>query len=436
MRSAVLLICALAFGCAFGSVQNVRIALAGDLSRMAIVWITGEETATSTVLYGTNETSLTFQAFSDSQTSYSNTAGWNHKVILTGLAPATTYYYQAGDQEDGFSSVFSFTTRNSSFVPHTVVAYGDLGVQNANGTMTQLIRGSQAGAYDLVIHVGDISYADEHSDHFEETWTTWLTEMQPVMANIPYMVAPGNHDSACKALHCAAQTANFTTYKQKFRMPGPESGTDTNMFYSFDHYNIHFVAISSESDYPGAPPEESGLLGPPANQPSSFFQIDWLRKDLAKANANRHNVPWIVVFGHRPIYAQNLEQNGVPTGTSLMVQAFLEPLLKEFEVDVYLAGHIHAYLRTYPTYNNKVTSYDYVDPPSTVHICAGGAGSIEGISTFPDYPSWYAAGNDKEFGFGAFVADQESGILTWNYYLAKNGELADTFSINRTSHLR
>jgi hypothetical protein len=28
-------------------------------------------------------------------------------------------------------------------------------------------------------------------------------------------------------------------------------------------------------------------------------QLDWLRQDLVKAAANRHNVPWIVMFGHK-----------------------------------------------------------------------------------------------------------------------------------------
>jgi hypothetical protein len=27
----------------------------------------------------------------------------------------------------------------------------------------------------------------------------------------------------------------------------------------------------------------------------------WLRADLATANANRRNVPWIVAMGHRPL---------------------------------------------------------------------------------------------------------------------------------------
>ena len=29
---------------------------------------------------------------------------------------------------------------------------------------------------------------------------------------------------------------------------------------------------------------------------------DWLNRDLQLANNNRKNVPWIVVFGHKPLY--------------------------------------------------------------------------------------------------------------------------------------
>ena len=31
-------------------------------------------------------------------------------------------------------------------------------------------------------------------------------------------------------------------------------------------------------------------------------QREWLIRDLDQANKNRHNVPWVVVFGHRPLY--------------------------------------------------------------------------------------------------------------------------------------
>ena len=36
------------------------------------------------------------------------------------------------------------------------------------------------------------------------------------------------------------------------------------------------------------------------------WQYEWLEAVLQKANANRHNTPWIAVLGHRPIYCLRL----------------------------------------------------------------------------------------------------------------------------------
>jgi len=37
------------------------------------------------------------------------------------------------------------------------------------------------------------------------------------------------------------------------RVPAPESNSNTNMWYSFDYANVHFVSIDTETDYPKAP---------------------------------------------------------------------------------------------------------------------------------------------------------------------------------------
>ena len=34
-------------------------------------------------------------------------------------------------------------------------------------------------------------------------------------------------------------------------------------------------------------------------------QFDWLLQDLITANQNRDKRPWIIAFGHRPMYCSN-----------------------------------------------------------------------------------------------------------------------------------
>jgi len=418
---------------AANQIQSVHIALAGDPSRMVVSWLTSEPTYTSMVFYGTTPNSYPNHVSSTNQTSYDKQAGWNHNVLLTNLSPNTTYYYICGDPSWAMSDAFNFTTMQQTFTTTTIAAYGDLGIDHSADTIAQLVSRTQQGDFDLFVHMGDISYANDHPLEYEKTWQSWFTQMEPVMSKVPYMVSPGNHESWCRNPICALQTKNFTTYKEKFRMPGNESGSGTNMFYSFDFYNIHFVAISTESDYPGAPvrdPEPD-----PSNEVRTkyYFQENWLHDDLQKAVANRANVPFIILFGHRPIYAPTEQTDGIPNGYSAHVQSFFEPILKQYEVDIFLTGHMHSYARTYPTYNNTVTSTSFTNPPSAVHICAGGAGNREGVSKFPDspMPAWYAAGNDDTYGYGEFqVLDQNT--LMWNYYLSNTGELYDSFKLSKS----
>lgn len=60
----------------------------------------------------------------------------------------------------------------------------------------------------------------------------------------------------------------------------------------------------------------------------------------------------------------------------------IEPLLQEFKVDVYLAGHVHVYERTHGIYNHTVTDLpdengNYHSPTSPIHVTIGTAGVRE-----------------------------------------------------------
>ena len=90
----------------------------------------------------------------------------------------------------------------------------------------------------------------------------------------------------------------------------------------------------------------------------------WLEKDLMEANRNRSLRPWIVLFGHRPMYCstehtfayQDCTKWSTFTRTGLpFVHLYgMEKLLKQYNVDLVFWAHMHNYERFWPIYDYKV----------------------------------------------------------------------------------
>ncbi len=164
---ATVLACALGVAVS-GSVppEQIHIALAGRDSagnpdRMAVSWVTQEATATSVVRYGRESGELTEVAMGSSK-SYLKT--FDHHAVLDKLQLGTQYYYQVGDADGGWSEEYKFETAPASSNASVAFAVvGDFGVVNADDTMERMRNG--LNDYDLVFHVGDISYADDWFIH-------------------------------------------------------------------------------------------------------------------------------------------------------------------------------------------------------------------------------------------------------------------------------
>lgn len=266
----VALAAALAAVCAATTApQQIHIALAGNdgtgvSNAMAVSWVTGEETSTSTVKYGTSADNLDLVATGSSST-YMYT--FDHHAVMPNLQPDTTYYYSCGDAQGGWSPVLSFQTAPATSRPFKVAVFGDMGLENSQDTF-KMLR-DLADDVSLMWHVGDISYADDDFlrggilsiflNHYEPSWNQYMNLMQSVAAKVPYMVLPGNHEDSCHSPVCFLSLSglyhklrNFTAYNRRFRMPYEESGGNSNMWYSFNYGNVHFVSINTETDLPGA----------------------------------------------------------------------------------------------------------------------------------------------------------------------------------------
>jgi len=108
-RAGPLLLSALAVAAASDTPQQVHLAYGTPAwSSTAVSWLTLNFTATSTVNYGPSATNLSMTAVGNPGKAYLTT--FHHHVVLTGLQPKTTVYYQCGDAAAGWSAVYSFVS--------------------------------------------------------------------------------------------------------------------------------------------------------------------------------------------------------------------------------------------------------------------------------------------------------------------------------------
>ena len=123
-------------------------------------------------------------------------------------------------------------------------------------------------------------------------------------------------------------------------------------------------------------------------------QMAFLERDLAEANKNRDKQPWVIAFGHRPMYCSNLDGDDC-TKVASRVRRGLEPVMYKYGVDLIIEAHEHSYERLWPVYNETVTQKDYVNPRAPVHIVAGTAGCNEADGICVD-PIFGAKGKSEQ----------------------------------------
>ena len=92
------------------------------------------------------------------------------------------------------------------------------------------------------------------------------------------------------------------------------------MWHSWQLGPVHFINFSSEVFFSGSNETQKA-------------QADWLRADLAAANKRRDSVPWVVAYGHRPIYCSNADGDDCTKSGSL-TRAGLEDIFHKGGVDL------------------------------------------------------------------------------------------------------
>ncbi len=246
-----------------------------------------------------------------------------HSVRLTGLSPATTYYYSIGDSSEklaGGREGFHFKTEPDSTEPVRIWVIGDSGTAGLGGGRVYKVRDAHRHSAlfkipDFWLMLGDNAY---HKGSEEEVTRAVFETYPKMLRTSPVWSTYGNHDT---------YTERGAPYFNAFRFPtkgesgGKPSGTEH--YYSFDYANIHVVCLDSEGD---------------RGEDSKMFK--WLEADL-KANGKT----WLLAFWHLPPYSQGSHRSDTERALGEMRRNAL-PVLEKHNADVVFSGHSHSYERS------------------------------------------------------------------------------------------
>ena len=248
----------------------------------------------------------------------------------------------------------------------------------------------------FALALGDNFYShgistDMHDPRFRESFESVYTGSS-LQAPFTFHVVAGNHDhignvTAQIAYSALSKRWSFPTEYYTITEKGPEPDSPTVQVVLID--TVVMAGASDVLDARGRITEAlpgSALRGP-ASRAAAVTQLQWLKTTLANSTAD-----YLIVAGHYPVYSV-CEHGPTP---ELIAQ--VKPLLEQYRVTAYMAGHDHCmeYLReTDATLDHHGVGSAHSNDPSTAHMDAVPKGSLR----------WHLQGADG--GFASVVVTSE-----------------------------
>ena len=371
-----------------GSLQpeQIHLQVTDEPSEMVVMWAT-EQRGDAVVEWGT--TSLSNSNTGESYC-YNHDRAF-HMAKMTNLELGTEVTYRVGDGNT-WSAEYKFTPINPDAEHFEWISIADHGLSSEGVDVSEaIIEDTEA---QLVTISGDISYADGE----QSVWDEWFLTQQESMVSIPWLTVVGNHENE--------PAIGFVPYEHRF---DSDEVIETETFwYSREFPGVHMILMSTEHDYsPGS------------------IQYSWLEQDLS--SVNRDNTPFVIVYGHRPMYSSNSYH-----GSEVELRDALEELYVSQGVDLVIAGHDHFYERTWPVSAGTVidTGKDNVfsSGKAPIHLVIGIAGRSAYEELDEPQPEWSAYRENNTYGWTRLVYDGNENELSFTHYRI-DGSIGDQFTI-------
>jgi 3',5'-cyclic AMP phosphodiesterase CpdA len=303
-----------------------------------------------------------------------------NNVLLANLAPGTSYHYAVSNDGVTWGPDTTFTTGTAGLGDFRFTAFGDEAASATAAAMVQLAA-AQNPAFHLI--PGDLAYATPEGISIPDVtgynpaqWDKYLGVIGPNGAqSIPWQSSVGAHET--EPLDDNGYAGFVTRFPQAY---DPTSGSP--VVHAFTYGNVAFINLDG-NDLSAQEPINNGY--------SNGVQTAWLGQKLAAYRADT-GIDFIVVVCNCCAYSTN-QNHGSDGG----LRDAWGPLFDQYQVDLVISGHVHAYERTNPMRAKQVTRQVAIGGTSnaavdgTTYICAGGGGN--GL-----YATWYGTADAGDAG--------------------------------------
>ncbi len=229
----------------------------------------------------------------------------HHVVELTGLEPDSAVDYRVVTGGDAAPPA-RFHTAPTAGEPLRFAVYGDM--RGGHEIHRRIVESIGREAPDLVVLTGDLVLRGGD----EGDWQRFFDVAEPLLRQVPYYPAAGNHDMG----HAGDERRRFG---EIFALPpGPPGQPSWANWYSFDVAGVHFIMLDSNS----------------YERPE---QLTWLESDLAAAHARGARAIFVAV--HNGPYSRGTH------GGNAIARTRYAPVLVRGGVTVLFSGHDHLYER-------------------------------------------------------------------------------------------
>lgn len=257
-----------------------------------------------------------------------------YEATLSGLTPDTLYSYAIHDGAArlevpaDLTLTFRTAPEPGKAKPTRIWVVGDSGTGAVHQTLVHeaMRRHTQSSGktMDLYLHVGDMAYSKGTDEQFQKNF---FLPYETTLSHLVCWAAMGNHEG-----HSSDGKRGIGAFFDAYVCPtkgeagGLASGTES--YYSFDHGDIHFIALNSHD----------------LDRTPGGAMARWLEADL-KQTREQGLARWLIAFWHHPPYSKGTHNSDSETPLVEM-REHLMPILERHGVDLVLAGHSHIYERS------------------------------------------------------------------------------------------